>query len=184
MSVEDRLRRALRDQAESWDPLVEASLLRVRRRWVRRRVGVAVLATAAAVAVIVGILGLRPQEGLAGVPADPAGSSPSQVAVGRYVSTVASPTPLAGDWVLNLRPDGRIDVTAPPGYAGVLSGVLFSSTATTFRTTLFQEDVCAGAEVGSYTYTRTSTGITFVAVDDACASRKTFLSTNTWRSAR
>lgn len=184
MSVEDRLRAGLRAQAESWDPPVEASLVRVRRRLVRRRVGVVMLAAAAAAVVVGGILGLLPQGGLTGVPVEPAAGAPVQPAAGRYFSTVASPTSLGGDWSLNLRPDGRVDVTAPPSYSGIVSGVLFSSTATEFRTTIFQEDVCAGAGVGSYTYARTTTGITFVAVDDTCTARKTFLAANTWQSTR
>jgi hypothetical protein len=150
----------------------------------RRRLGVATLAAAASVAVIAGVSGIWPQDRLTGVPAIPAASPPAQGVVGRYSSTVHSPEALGGEWLLNLRPDGRIDVTAPPGYPGVLSGVLFTSTATDFRTSLFQEDVCSGAAVGSYSYARTRTGITFVAVEDACASRKTFLSANQWRSTK
>jgi hypothetical protein len=97
---------------------------------------------------------------------------------------VTAPAGLKGAWTLDLRPDGRIDVTPPHGYSGVLSGVLFSSTATEFRTTLFQEDLCAGAGVGTYEWSRTSDGITFVAVSDSCAVRNTYLSQNTWRSTR
>lgn len=189
--AEDLLRAALADQANSWKPPVESSLQRVHARERRRKLSWVV---AAALMLIVSVAGVASvvtmtKSGQVAVPAarpmPSAPPSPSASALQGTVTTqVATPTRLSGRWTLILRPDGRLMVTPPADYSGVVSGELFSATDEEFRTTLFQTDVCSGTGVGVYTWARTPSGISFTAKDDDCAARRTFFSGNSWLSTR
>ena len=189
--AEDLLRAALADQANSWEPPVESSLQRVHARERRRKLSWIV---AAALMLIVSVAGVASvvtmtKSGQVAVPAarpmPSAPPSPSASALQGTVTTqVATPTRLSGRWTLILRPDGRLMVTPPADYSGVVSGELFSATDEEFRTTLFQTDVCSGTGVGVYTWARTPSGISFTAEDDDCAARRTFFSANSWLSTR
>ena len=180
MSVEDRLRAGLREVADAWSPEVERSLSRVRRRDRRNRWRV-VGAAAAAVAVVAASfsLGLAPR--MVGMPAASGSPVPDRLA-GRFEGVVDAPQALAGRWVLGFNPDGILEVEAPPGYHGVLSSVLFRADADRVTTTIFQEDVCSGAGVGTYTWSRTASMLTLETKVESCAARQEFLAGTTWRS--
>ena len=45
-------------------------------------------------------------------------------------------------------------VTPPDGYAGVVSGTLFTADASRLRTNLFAQDVCADLGNGEFSWTR------------------------------
>jgi len=182
MSVEERLRAGLRSQAYSWDPAVEGSLAAVRRRHVWRRVRIAGVSAVAAGAVIAGTVSGLQQDHVKGLPPAPLAGSSAPSLAGRYSATVVEPVRLAGDWTLTLRADGRVDVSPPAGYYGVVSAVLYQGTNTEFRTTLFQEDVCAGHGIGAYTWVRSHGFVSFTAIGESCAARRAFLVGNTWRS--
>lgn len=180
MSVEDRLRSELHREADSWTPAVESSLSRVRTR--RRRGQWAAGTAAAAVLVVVatsaGLIGTAQRSG---PPAGPT-SAVAESLVGRYAGKVDHPARLAGGWALRFRPDSRVDVEAPAGYQGVLSAVLYRTDGDRLTTTLFQEDVCSGAGVGSYTWNRTATGVRFRTSNDTCTAREQFLTETSWAS--
>lgn len=184
MSVEDRIRTGLHAAADDWTPAVESSLavVRARRRRGRRIVAAAAAAVVVMVAGAASVLTRFAPTQLTGIPATSAPAAPGLV--GRFEGRVAEPTHLAGRWQLQFRPDGRLDVTAPPGYSGVLSAALFATAGDTLTTTLFQEDVCSGSGVGRYTWQRTASGVRFVGQDDTCSARRVFLAGTTWTSTR
>jgi hypothetical protein len=190
VSVDERLRSALRDQAQSFAPSVEAALEDVRNRGRRprwRSATVAVASTAAAAAALAGAVAWLGHTGTQdGPPADE--PSPSTVAVdptsatlqGRITANVAAPQDLAGTWTLPLNGNGSIDVEPPTDYPGVVSGALFSTYGSTFRTTLFQTDVCAGDGSGTYRWLETGDRIEFHVTSDPCATRVRFFEESAW----
>ena len=191
--AEDLLRAALADQANSWKPPVESSLQRVHARERRRKLSwvvAAALMLIVSVAGVASVVTMTKSERVAVPAARPSQSAPSpnvpyaSALQGTVTTQVATPPRLSGRWTLILRPDGRLMVTPPADYSGVVSGELFSATDEEFRTTLFQTDVCSGTGVGVYTWARTPSGISFTAEDDDCAARRTFFSANSWLSTR
>lgn len=191
--AEDLLRAALADQANSWKPPVESSLQRVHARERRRKLSwvvAAALMLIVSVAGVASVVTMTKSERVAVPAARPSQSAPSpnvpyaSALQGTVTTQVATPPRLSGRWTLILRPDGRLMVTPPADYSGVVSGELFSATDEEFRTTLFQTDVCSGTGVGVYTWARTPSGISFTAKDDDCAARRTFFSGNSWLSTR
>lgn len=170
MSVEDRIRTGLHAAADDWTPAVESSLAVVKARQRRSRRTVAAVAAAALITVAgaAAVLTRFTPTQLTGIPSTSAPAAPSLV--GRFEGRVTEPTRLAGRWPLHFRPDGRLDVTAPPGYSGVLSAALFATDGDTLTTTLFQEDVCSGSGVGRYTWQRVASGVRFIGQDDTCAA--------------
>jgi hypothetical protein len=180
MSVDDRLRAGLRANATAFQPAVESGLDEVRGRGRRARVarvGVAAgLVAAVGVAVLVVArtdLSDRPP------PVTPA-PSPTAVLFGRYESDVTRPARLSGRWVLDFVGNGTVLVTPPEGYAGVVSGTLFSADASTLRTNLFAQDVCADLGNGEFSWTRSGARLALAAGNEPCAARSRFLTENTW----
>ena len=189
--AEDRLRAALADQANSWEPPVESSLQRVHTRERRRKLSWMVAAVLALIVCVAGVATAvrATRSGQVAVPAARAsqGVSPSETVQplqGTFTAQVSTPARLAGGWSLTLQADGRLLVSPPASYGGVVSGELYSATREEFRTTLFQTDVCSGTGVGVYTWARTPSGISFTAKDDDCAARQASFSENSWLSTR
>ena len=182
MSGESRLRSALADQAAAFEPSVESSLESVRRRAGRPRPSLRWALAAVAASVLLIMAGIAIARFTGPVRAEPArAASPSgQSLVGRLTASVTAPPGLAGDWILNLHADGTTDVTAPAEYPGVLSATLFSSESSSFRTTLFQQDICTTAGIGSYRWTHVGDEIRFTVASDSCAERRDFFTANRW----
>ncbi len=91
------------------------------------------------------------------------------------------PQRLAGLWDLELRGNGSVLVTPPQGYAGVVSGTLFTAGRARLRINLFAQDVCADLGNGDYTWTRAGDRLVLAASNDPCDSRVRFFADNAWR---
>lgn len=191
MSVDERLRSALRNQAESFAPPVETALDTVRARGARRRSATVALGAAAAAAIAIGgawavselsgEYALLPAE-TATAPASPTSAAEGDASPlrGQITADVADPTALTGTWTLTLNGNGTMDVAPPTGFEGDVSGALFTADTTSFRTTLFQNDVCRGEGTGIYTWLRVGERIEIQEVTDTCTGRTAFFENATW----
>jgi hypothetical protein len=193
MSVDDRLRDALREQADAFVPQVELALDRVRargrlQRW--RAGSVAVAASAVLVAAVAGVLvalDSAPQPDAP--PVGPATTSASGDATpppqGRLRGTMAAdvdqPAALAGRWTLQLNGNGTIDVSTPKDFRGEASSPFFTADTSSFRTTLFDGGTCRGTGTGIYSWLRVADRIEFQPVSDTCVARARFFADSTWR---
>ena len=185
MSVDDRLRQGLGSNAAAFEPEVEAHLDGVRRRGRRAvrfrvaRAGAAVVAVAAAAALVVVLV--RPGTSEDPPPAPPvAGPSATAELFRSYRSDVTQPPRLAGRWGLELRGNGSVVVNAPEGYAGVVSGTIFTADRSRLRINLFAQDVCSDLGNGEYDWTRVGDRLVLEVSDDPCAARIRFFSDNEW----
>lgn len=185
MSVDDRLRQGLGANATTFEPAVETSLDVVRRRG--RRAGRArmaraggLVAAAAAAAVLVTVV-VRP-----GVLEDrspaPSVAAPSPTAdlFNRYEADVTRPRSLAGRWGIELSGNGSAIVTPPDGYAGVVSGTIFTADRARLRINLFAQDVCADLGNGEYVWSRDGDRLVLAISNDSCEARTRFFSDNEW----
>jgi hypothetical protein len=192
MSVDDRLRSALRDQADGFVPQVEESLDRVRARGRRERwrtsavvVAAPVAAAAAVAAAVLAVDVPRQQDPLpvdrptASV-TDSATDAPPAPLRGTIIGAVERPDALAGRWSLELNGNGSLDVSPPAGFGGDLSGSAFTADGTSFRTSLFGRDLCAEDGTGIYSWLRVGDRIEFQTVSDTCAARARFLTQTAW----
>ena len=78
------------------------------------------------------------------------------------------PVRLAGRWVLELDGNGTVAVTPPDGYAGVVSGTLFTADGTSLRINLFAQDVCADLGNGEFSWTRDGGRLVLEVSDEPC----------------
>jgi len=191
MSVDDRLRSSLTDRADAFVPHVEDALDRVRARGRRERwraSAVGVVASAAAVAAVVGTVTALDVFGESENPTvtRPAESTSSAVDPrpaalrGPITAVVEEPGPLAGRWVLDLKGNGSIRASTPAGVDPDVSGAVFTADGTSFRTSLFGEDLCAGAGSGIYEWLRVGDRIEFLPLSDTCRARARFFERATW----
>jgi hypothetical protein len=193
MSVEARLRKGLASNAEAFRPQVERRLavvvFRRRRRRLLRQGAVVVAACSllsVGAAVVPKLMGGDSGRGSVEVRQPGESASAGQVLTGGYATTVpaasgiVSDKSLSGRWTLTLRADGTLAVQAPAAYRGVLSGALFTSTSSVFRTSVFGQDLCSGQGVGSYRWIRSGTGLTFTVTDDRCPGRVAIFTSGTW----
>jgi hypothetical protein len=193
MSLDRRLREALRRSAAVVDPDVERNLATVRRRTRRlvigQRVTRALLATAVVAAVVVA--GPRLLDVIGGQRQPPAARPSPSALVGSYKVDLTgadgqmAARGLAGPWTLTLNGDGSVLWNAPPG-ADVTEGLprdTYQVTGAQLVTNLFQASLCRGSGVGSYSWTRSGRTLTLVAVSDGCELRRTILTSAPWRTA-
>jgi hypothetical protein len=192
MSVDERVRGALRDQADAFVPQVEDALDRVhargrRSRW--RGAAVAVAGSAAAVAAIVGAMAAldeSPHDGATSTeqPATSVSATETDTPIpplrGTITADVDQPVVLAGRWTLRLNGNGSIDASPPTGFGGEVSGSVFTADGSSFRTTLFGDDLCAGDGSGIYSWLRVGDQVEFQALSDTCAARSSFFADSTW----
>ena len=68
----------------------------------------------------------------------------------------------------------------PEGYAGVVSGTMFTADASRLRTNLFAQDVCADLGNGEFSWTRSEARLALADSDEPCAARSQFLTENNW----
>jgi hypothetical protein len=189
MSVEDRLRNGLARNAASVKPDVEATLERVVSRTRRRSHGRWVVAIAAAAAAVVGLaLVQRPRDEVRTSEPEPStGTVPAvQALTGRFEATVDDGAgeelafDISGRWVIELDPDGSMQVTAPDTYTGVVSAPLFQAPPEWFRTSLFETDLCSGQPLGTYRWLLAGSTLRFTEVDDPCDGRVAVLASQEW----
>jgi hypothetical protein len=206
VSLEPRLRDALRAEAASIDPDIEGSLDTVRRRATRRAPipPLAFLGLAAVLVVILVVragtsapLGAGPSAAPQPTVPAPSGSVPAisspggaitYPAVAGTYSLTLGPEPgvaangLAGLWTMTLEPSGVLDVTPPATFRaeGVApTGNAFTQTGRQLRTNLFYNDYCNS--IGTYAWQRSGGQLTLTVVDDACVVRRTLLATTPWQ---
>ena len=185
MSVDDRLRQGLGANAAAFEPEVERHLDDVRRRGRRAvrfrmaRTGTAVVAVAAAAALVAVLV--RPGASEDPAPAPPAvGTSPTAELFRSYRADVTRPQRLAGRWGLELQGNGSVLVTAPAGYAGVISGTIFTADRSRLRINLFAQDVCSDLGNGEYDWSRVGDRLVLEVSNDPCVARARFFSDNEW----
>lgn len=185
MSVDERLRQGLGANATAFNPVVEASLDAVRHRGRRAgrarmaRAGGLVVAGAAAAALVTVVV---QTEVLEDRPPAPSVAAPSSTAdlFGRYETDVTRPRSLAGRWGIELSGNGSVIVTPPDGYAGVVSGTIFTADQTRLRINLFAQDVCADLGNGEYVWSRDGDRLVLAVSNDSCVARTRFFSDNEW----
>lgn len=185
MSVDDRLRQGLGVNATAFVPRVETSLHDVRRRGRRAgrvrmaRSGGFVVAAAVVVALLAVVVRTGVPEDLAPTPSV-SSLSPTAELFSRYEADVARPQRLRGHWVVELRGNGSALVIPPDGYAGVVSGTIFTADRTRLRINLFAQDVCADLGNGEYVWTRKGDQLALAVNNDACEARVRFFTENRW----
>jgi hypothetical protein len=183
MSLDERLRHELARAANGVHPDVEHHLGRVMQRGRRhtriRLIGRVVTAAALITAfVLIDLTVVR----------DPAPVADSLS--GTFATTVEPGQPVLDDpgmtgvWSLHFSPDGLLSVTAPDTYQGVLSGALYQSTKESFRTNLFEQDLCSGHGLGSYRWQIVNDTLTFTVVEDGCEPRVMLMTSQVWRDER
>ena len=138
-----------------------------------------VVATAAcAVLVAVAVRAGLPEDRPPG-PSVPA-PSPTAELFSRYEADVTRPQRLAGRWGLELRGNGSVLVSPPDGYAGVVSGTIFTADRARLRINLFAQDVCADLDNGEYAWSREGDRLVLAVGNDSCEARTRFFSDNEW----
>ena len=146
-----------------------------RRRTIRGVTTLAIMAVALAATVTFGHL-RNP------TPAQPAGSQ--DPILGTYSANVdgtpAGLSTLSGQWRLELRSDGTLDVVAPKGFRGISTGFHFSTDGYQVRVDLFIQDLCTGLPPGTYTWARDTDGLHLRVTDDQCVARASLLTGRTW----
>jgi hypothetical protein len=87
---------------------------------------------------------------------------------------------LTGVWRMRLKPDGMLELHAPPTFAGEQSttGLSFTADETTFRTNVFYSDFCSS--LGTYRWQLTGTRLVLEVRDDPCQIRRDLLATRPW----
>ena len=199
MGFDRRLKASLHRDADSIDPAVEWRLERIaRRRRSKSPVRTALTIGATALLSLVAVLILAVMAGAPGrqpnVSPSPA-ASPTQSGLADYsaiagtyrVTLSASDdnvaaNSLTGPWTMILNADGAISITPPAGFTvegTAPTGNAFTLNGQTWRTNLFSNDLCNDA-VGTYTWSRSTTALTFRAMVDQCLVRMTLLTTSPW----
>lgn len=190
MTIDSRLRDGLRRSMSEIDTDAEGLLVDARRRGHRLlliRRGVAAVTVAVAVVIVVvaapSVLDLvRDRRHL------PA-TTPSPLPIsGSYTTTIsatgisgADATEAVGTWLLTLDGNGTLDL------ASLTNGDLghpvtqYQATQNEFLTTAFTGSGCSG--VGTYTWSRSGSTLTFAVVSDPCSLRVAIFSSHPWTSA-
>ena len=190
MPVDDRLRQGLALNAAHHQSSVETHLAvvlgrgRRRARTQRAVAAAAVVSTLGLVAVLGHGLG-RPGSDDRLVPAaGPLVPALTGVFVTQLPEDLVSSEgrPLGGRWTVGLEEDGTMTVSAPPSYQGVVSGALFQASPGVLRTSVFEQDLCPGQRIGSYSWTRSARELVLEVRDDTCAGRVLVLTSLPWQA--
>lgn len=181
MQVDERLRRDLTRIAYTIQPDVDHHLEEITRRARRGQRQKALVRVGAVAAAIVTVFVLS----LTTLPDRRQGVASGSLS-GTYVTTIEpgnailDESGLAGRWSLRFDPAGVIDVTAPPAYRGVLSAVLYREAGDSFRTNLFEQDLCSGHGLGTYAWHVNGDALRFTVFGDTCAERVALLTSHVW----
>jgi hypothetical protein len=197
MSLDRRLRDELQREAARIDPDVGRGLLAVEARARRRAsggLGSLLVAAAAVVLVAVGVQALRStspdtRPGGSVLPTALLSPSPRTADIaGTYRATLeasdggAEFADVAGEWTMELRPDGVMLVAPPATFregSTPQSGVAYSIDGEHFRSNLFQQ-LCNS--IGVYGWVLDGEVLTLTSVDDSCALRRVVLASTSWTS--
>ena len=194
MGLDRRLRDELQREAASIEPDVGRGLVVVEARARRRTtagVGSLLAAAVAVVLVVVGVQALQstsPDTEPGGSVAPPLLSPSPGIAdiAGTYRATLeandggAQFADVAGEWTMELMPDG-VMLMAPPATfregSGIQSGVAYSIEGARFRTNLFQQ-LCNS--IAAYGWVLDGGTLTLTPVEDDCALRRAVLASTPW----
>ena len=157
------------------------TIARGRGRRVARRRAATALAALVAVALPLGaMLGVRTLHR----PAAPVQVVDGTGMLGTYTADITGlpgADSATGRWVLDVRGNGTIVLEAPSAYRGIVTGFHYVTDGARVRVDLFTQDLCTDLPVGTYTWSRTASGLRFDVVDDSCSARTAFLTGRTWR---
>ena len=189
MSIDSRLREGLQRSMSAIATDPEDHLERARRKG-RTRVVIRRTLTSlgvAAVVVLAAVIGPAVLGALRGEQREPI-SSPSMLPiVGDYVVRLtpadvggSGVTQAAGTWVLKLQGDGVLQLA--PLRNGNLGGGTsqYQLSGKDFISTALASASCQG--VGTYTWSRSGSTLTFIVVSDPCALRVAVFSSRPWRA--
>jgi hypothetical protein len=189
MSIDSRLREGLQRSMSTITTDPEECLPHTRRQGRRRVIIRRAFTSVAVTAVIVVAAMIAPAVlgALRGERHEPI-SSPSMLSiVGNYVVRLTpsdvggSGVPQsAGTWVLKLQGDGVLQLA--PLRNGNLGGGTsqYQLSGNDFITTALASASCQG--VGTYTWSRSGSAVTFIVVSDSCALRVAVFSSRPWRA--
>ena len=194
MAFDRRLRDELEREAVKIDPDVGRGLLAVEARARRREsggLGSLVVAAAAVALIVVGVQALRSTspdtEPGGSVPPTLLSPSPGTADIaGTYRATLeasdggAEFADVAGEWTMELRPDGVMLMAPPAAFregSTPQSGVAYSIDGERFRSNLFQQ-LCNS--IGAYGWVLDGEVLTLTSVDDSCALRRVVLASTPW----
>jgi hypothetical protein len=196
MSVERRLREGLERSASAVQPdvgrrLPEAIARGRRRRRARRAsliVGtVAVLAAVGfAIPQVTGYVQRSQHPAVSQGPTLTPG--PDAVIAGSYTSTLGATSQvirdngMAGTWMLRLKANGVLTMSAPRSFHGDLVSIAFRVRGDRFTTNAFVNDPRCSNDVGVYRWQRAGGTLVFTPVSDTCALRRALFSTKPWHA--
>jgi hypothetical protein len=198
MSLDRRVREGIDRLTSEIDPDVERQLgISVRRGRRRVRVRRATAATAVlATAVVVAVFGPSVLESFrepSPAPIAPPVTAESLQGTYRAVvpdaSGVVREQGLAGEWIIQFLPDGRLRFDAPDSYRGGLMGFSYRVDGGRIRTDAFVNDLCneaqgAGFAVGTFTADERAGRLTLAPEEDVCPGRVAILSSATLERVR
>jgi hypothetical protein len=195
MALDRRLRDELQREAASIEPDVGRGLLVVEARARRRAttgLGSLLAAAVAVVLVVIGVQALRstsPETGPGGSVSPTVLLSPSPETAdiaGTYRATLESIdggaefTDVAGEWTMELMPDGVMRMAPPATFregSAPQSGVAYSIEGERFRSNLFQERCNS---IGVYEWILDGGVLNLRPVDDDCDLRPLVLASAPW----
>ena len=194
MRLERRIREGAERNAAVLEPNVERSFSTVvlqtrRRRRVRLTLSSLVTISLVATAIVVGpgiLDGLRNPRTPA-IAAQPP-QTPVQVAVTPVVFSktisrglaVVRANGLEGSWSLAIDSGRRMQLLAPPRFAGTTGSWSLDPRTNEFRTTVFSNGLCSGQRAGTYRWTRISSYLILDMVRDRCDARVWLLTSGPW----
>jgi hypothetical protein len=198
MPVERRIREGAERNAEVIDPDVDRVLDAVIRRTRRRMVVRRSLATVVAVPTVVLALILAPHlletvRGSTRPASQPTTAPPpTQGPTTTYLSgtftrslsgslAVVRANGVAGTWTITTDAHGRLQLLAPPSFAGHQATRLFVQDANHMRTDAFGGGICKGVRGGTYSWARAGSVLMFTVVQDPCDARAAIISAAPWR---
>jgi hypothetical protein len=194
MPLDRRLREGIDRFASDLEPDVDRILQRsvrgARRTIVLRRAGatIAVLALVVAMPRLIDTVRDLQHDQVGGTPT-PSSTEALAPIIGRtFGATVADEgsvvkaNSLGGRWVIELRADGTMSVSAPPSFTAGRNGYSYRITGELFRTDLFSSGVCSGIAPGVYRWIVSGSDLTLIPIDDACEARSTLIASQPWRT--
>jgi hypothetical protein len=195
MALDRRLRDELQREAAKIEPDVGRGLAAVETRARRHAtvgLGSLLAAAVAVVLVVIGVQALRswsPEPGPGGSASPTVLLSPSPETAdisGTYRATLkasdggAEFADVAGEWTMELTPDGVMLMAPPAAFregSAPQSGVAYSIDGERFRSNLFQQ-LCNS--IGVYGWVMDGGLLTLTPAEDDCALRRTVLASTVW----
>jgi hypothetical protein len=86
---------------------------------------------------------------------------------------------MVGNWSLDLRSDGTLVFSAPPGFALPTSPASFEMRGARFQTNAFSASGCGGT-IGTYRWRLSTIHLSFVKIADTCPIREALFSARQW----